>query len=179
MRAVGVALGPAIGWRDEGEHALRERPAATVQMIHNALELDLGRALIAAVRAHGRSLLVRVPHASGMLEGCYTATTTFAEGDHRRHRPERWLREGLQKIEQLRFLTDGTGRTLGRVALRFALHEPCVASVLPNVYELSQLDEFVGASDCADLDAEEVARVVELYEYNYGVPREAAPVAAP
>ncbi|MSQ36204.1 MAG: aldo/keto reductase [Dehalococcoidia bacterium] len=177
VRAVGVALGPAIGWREEGEYALRERPGATVQMIYNALELDPGRALIQAARAHGRSLLVRVPHASGMLEGRYTADTTFAEGDHRRHRPERWLREGLQKVEQLRFLTDGTGRTLGQAALRFVLHEPCVASVLPNVYELAQLDEFVGASDCPDLSADDVVRVAELYERNYGLPREAAEAA--
>ena len=38
VRAIGVALGPAIGWLDEGVSALEERGADVVQIIYNALE---------------------------------------------------------------------------------------------------------------------------------------------
>ncbi len=102
VRSIGVALGPAIGWREEGEYALAERPVDAVQMIYNALELDPGRALIAAAHRAGRSLIVRVPHSSGMLEGRYTADTEFPENDHRRHRPRAWLTNGLEKIRAAR-----------------------------------------------------------------------------
>ena len=172
VRAIGVALGPAIGWREEGIYSLTERPVDVVHMIYNALELDPGRELIAVARRAGRSLLVRVPHSSGMLEGHYDEQTTFAENDHRRHRPEAWLTGGLQKIQQLDFLTAGTGRTLGQAALRFVLHDPAVVSALPNIYELAQLDEFVGAAECADLTTADVARIEALFESNYGLPRE-------
>ena len=68
VRSLGVALGPAIGWLEEGLYALRELPVEVVHMIYNALELDPGRELIRAARERNRSLLVRVPHSSGMLE---------------------------------------------------------------------------------------------------------------
>ncbi len=170
VRSVGVALGPAIGWLDEGLYSMRDRKAEIVHMIYNALELDPGRALIAEANRTNRSLLVRVPHSSGMLEGKYTIDTVFAENDHRRHRPRAWLVNGLQKIEQLDFLTNG--RTLGQAALRFALRDEAIASALPNIYDLDQLEEFVGASDVADITEDEAARIEELYDANYGLPRE-------
>lgn len=172
VRAVGVALGPAIGWLEEGLYALSGRPVDAVQMIYNALELDPGRALIAAARHNGRSLLVRVPHSSGMLEGRYTEDTVFPENDHRRHRPRAWLTNGLKKIEQLRFLTEDGQRTIGQAALRFVLRGPEVASALPNIYEAEQIDEFVGASDCPDITDDEAAHIEALFENNYGLPQE-------
>lgn len=172
VRSVGVALGPAIGWRDEGLHALRTLPVDVVHMIYNALELDPGRELIEAAREAGRSLLVRVPHSSGMLEGRYTADTQFSERDHRSHRPKAWLTNGLRKIEQLDFLTRGRDTTLAQAALRFVLHDDAVVSALPNIYGREQLEEFVAASDCPDLTAEDVARIEALFEANYGLPRE-------
>jgi aryl-alcohol dehydrogenase-like predicted oxidoreductase len=171
VRAIGVALGPAIGWCEEGVYALAERPVDALQMIYNALELDPGRALIEAAQRTGRSLIVRVPHSSGMLEGRYTADTEFPEHDHRRHRPRAWLTNGLQKVEQLDFLT-ATGSTLGQAALRFVLHDPAVVSALPNVYDQQQLEDFVAASDRPDLTSEEIARIEALFEQNYGLPRE-------
>lgn len=172
VRSIGVALGPAIGWLEEGIYSLTERPVDVVHMIYNALELDPGRELIETARRTGRSLLVRVPHSSGMLEGTYDENTTFAENDHRRHRPKAWLTNGLVKIQQLDFLTNGTGRTLSQAALRYVLHDPSVVSALPNIYNLAQMEEFIGASDCADLSDEDMARVEALYENNYGLPRE-------
>lgn len=172
VRSVGVALGPAIGWLDEGLHALRALPVDVVHMIYNALELDPGRELIEAARETGRSLLVRVPHSSGMLEGRYTADTRFSERDHRSHRPRAWLSNGLRKIEQLDFLTEGRDTTLAQAALRFVLHDDAVASALPNIYGRDQLDEFVAASDCPDLTADDVRRIEALFETNYGLPRE-------
>ena len=69
---------------------MAQRPIHSVQMIYNALELDPGRALLRAARESNTSLLVRVPHSSGMLEGRYTEDTVFPENDHRRHRPRAW-----------------------------------------------------------------------------------------
>jgi aryl-alcohol dehydrogenase-like predicted oxidoreductase len=172
VRSIGVALGPAIGWREEGIFSLTERPVDVVHMIYNALELDPGRDLIDVARKAGKSLLVRVPHSSGMLEGRYDENTEFAENDHRRHRPKAWLTNGLVKIRALDFLTEGTGRTLAQAALRYVLHDPSVASAIPNIYDLAQMEEFIGASDVADLSDEDMRRVEELFESNYGLPRE-------
>src|SRR5690348_11551062 len=52
IRSYGVALGPAIGWRDEGLEAFRTRDIAAGQIIHNLLEQDPGRELIEARSDH-------------------------------------------------------------------------------------------------------------------------------
>jgi aryl-alcohol dehydrogenase-like predicted oxidoreductase len=173
IRAYGVALGPKIGWLEEGVKAMRERDLAGVQMIYNLLEQDPGRALIEAARETDTSLIVRVPHSSGMLEGRYTEETTFAKNDHRRHRPKEWLLDGLKKVEQLRFLTESGERTLGQAALKFVLASPEIVSTLPNIYDDEQLDEFAAAPDTPDLTDDELARVAELYESNFGLERSA------
>ncbi|HEY8339002.1 MAG TPA: aldo/keto reductase [Egibacteraceae bacterium] len=172
IRAYGIALGPKIGWRDEGVHGMRARDLASVQMIYNILEQDPGRDLLAVGRETDTKMIVRVPHSSGMLEGDLTPDTVFPKHDHRRHRPRSWLIEGVQKVDKLRFLEEA-GRTLGQAALRWVLADPGVASTLPNVYRHEQLVEFAGASDVPDLTPEELARVAELYADNFGVVPEA------
>ena len=124
IRAYGAALGPAIGWEPEGLAVIRDRDIATLQIIHNMLEQDPGRSLLAAAEERGVGVLVRVPHSSGLLEGKYTAETTFPANDHRSHRPREWLIEGLQKLEKLTFLTEGTGRTIGQAAIQWLLASP-------------------------------------------------------
>jgi aryl-alcohol dehydrogenase-like predicted oxidoreductase len=172
IRAYGVALGPKIGWLEEGVHTMRSRDVVAVQMIYNILEQEPGRELLAAARETDTRMVVRVPHSSGMLEGDLTADTVFAQSDHRRHRPRSWLVEGVQKVATLRFLEDA-GRTLGQAALRWVLADSHIATTLPNVYGVDQIKEFAGASDVPDLSAEELDAVGALYAENFGV----APIA--
>jgi aryl-alcohol dehydrogenase-like predicted oxidoreductase len=153
---------------------MRERDLAGVQMIYNLLEQDPGRALIEAARETGTSLIVRVPHSSGMLEGKYTEGTTFAKNDHRRHRPREWLLDGLKKVEQLGFLMESGERTLGQAALKFVLASPEIVSTLPNIYDEEQLEEFAAAPDTPDLTADELSRIAELYESNFGLEKQSA-----
>jgi aryl-alcohol dehydrogenase-like predicted oxidoreductase len=169
IRAWGVALGPAIGWRDEGLAAISERRAPALQIIHNLLEQDPGRDLIEAARSTGAGFVARVPHSSGLLEGRYTPETTFPAGDHRNHRPREWLIDGLRKVQSLRFL-EAPGRTLGQAAIHWLLAEPLMASVLPNIYDEAQLREFASAPESPPLSATEIERAQALYESNFGLP---------
>ena len=169
IRTYGVALGPAIGWREEGLYALSNRTLGTLQLIHNALEQEPGRELIDLARATDTGVMVRVPHSSGMLEGKYTKDTVFAENDHRRHRKREWLETGLQKIEQLDFLTASGERTLGQAALKWLLADSTVTTTLPNIYGDEQLEEFAAAPDTPDLSEEDVTRVKELYDAGFGL----------
>ncbi len=169
IRAYGAALGPKIGWLEEGVKVMHDRDLSGVQMIYNILEQDPGRDLIEAAGETDTSLIVRVPHSSGMLEGNYDENTTFGENDHRRHRPKEWLTDGLKKVEQLDFLTESGERTLGQTALKFVLASPEVSSTLPNIYGEEQIEEFAATSETPDLTEEELSRVEELYESNFGL----------
>jgi aryl-alcohol dehydrogenase-like predicted oxidoreductase len=174
VRSYGVALGPKIGWLEEGVKAMRERRIEGVQMIYNLLEQDPGRGLIEAASETDTSLIVRVPHSSGMLEGHYDENTTFAKNDHRRHRPKEWLTTGLKKVEQLSFLTESGERTLGQAALKFILATPEIASTLPNIYGEEQIEEFTAAPDTPDLTPDELSRIAELYDTNFGIEEQSA-----
>src|SRR5215211_640573 len=174
IRSYGVALGPKIGWLEEGVKAMRERQIEGVQMIYNLLEQDPGRDLIEAARETGTSLVVRVPHSSGMLEGKYDENTTFGPNDHRRHRPKEWLTTGLKKVESLSFLTESGERTLGQAALKFVLASPEIVSTLPNIYDEEQIEEFAATSEAPDLSPEELSRVSELYENDFGISQSAS-----
>lgn len=169
IRAYGVAIGPKIGWRDEGIKAMRERNVDGVQMIYNAIEQDPGRDLIGTARETSTGLVARVPHSSGLLEGNYDENTTFGENDHRRHRPQEWLIDGLQKVDALGFLTESGERTIGQAALKFCLAAPEISSTLPNIYGEEQIEEFAAAPDTPDLTEDELSRIASLYERNFGV----------
>jgi aryl-alcohol dehydrogenase-like predicted oxidoreductase len=174
IRAWGAAFGPAIGWLYEAvELVEREPDVNTIQMIWNVLEQHPGAAMIEAARRHAPDCCfnVRVTHASGMLEGKYTADTVFPENDHRRHRPRSWLVNGVEKVKTLDFLTSAR-MTLGQAALRWLLAEPLVVTTLPNIYDDGQLAEFAAASELADLTPAQLDAVAELDATNFGVEEE-------
>lgn len=172
IRAWGVALGPAFDLRqaDEGVEAIRRRRAVP-QVIYNLLEQEIGARIFPVAREAGCSVLVRVPHASGLLDGSVRNDTTFAPGDHRNwrlttnERRRAFLEEGVRKVERLAFLAEG--RTLGQAALQFVLHEPSVASVLPNITDRANLEEFARATDVAPLDDATYAAVQALVARNF------------
>ena len=141
-------------------------------MIWNILEQHPGTAMIEAAKAHAPNCCfnIRVTHASGMLEGKYTADTVFPPNDHRRHRPRSWLTNGVKKIETLDFLR--RDMTLGQAALKWLLAEPLVVTTLPNIYDAEQLAEFADAADQRALTAEEMRRIDELNRRTFGVAEE-------
>ncbi|CAF0696238.1 aldo/keto reductase [Candidatus Methylacidithermus pantelleriae] len=168
IRAYGAALGPAIGWLYEGIEVVRRRQPHVVQHIYNILETYPGRQLMDQAGPGPTRYLIRVPHASGMLEGKYTSKTTFGPNDHRRFRSKEWLEKGLVKIHKLRFL-ERDGRTLGQAAIQWLLEDPRIVSVLPNIYNEDQLEEFVGASEAVPLTVEELSKIESLIQSQFGV----------
>jgi len=170
VRYYGAALGPAIGWLYEGANCIRERDITSVQHIYNVLEQHPGLSNHDATTDTGKDtmFLIRVTHSSGMLEGKYTAETTFAPTDHRSHRPRSWLLNGIKKVEKLGFL-ENSERTLGQAALQWLLADDRVASTLPNIYNEEQLVEFAKAPDCPPLAADDLVKIDGLYADNFGV----------
>jgi aryl-alcohol dehydrogenase-like predicted oxidoreductase len=169
IRHYGVALGPAIGWRDEGLRAIRERSISSVQTVYNVLEQDPGRDFLEAAQECGIGVMARVPTSSGLLEDKYTLDTTFPPHDHRSHRPREWLVEGLQKVEQLRFLCAEHGITMAQAALKFILAKPAIACVLPTVTNEAELEEWAAASGEPDLTDADLDRIAALYDRNFDV----------
>ena len=169
IRHYGIALGPAIGWREEGLRAIAQRDIASIQTVYNVLEQQPGRDFLEAADGAGVGVMARVPTSSGLLEDKYTLETTFPKHDHRSHRPREWLVDGLQKVERLRFLCEQHDLTMSQAALKFILAQDAIACVLPTITNAEELEEWAAASGKPDLTAEDLTRIDELYERNFDV----------
>lgn len=104
-----------------------------------------------------------------------TQDTEFEPGDHRNWRMttnarrKAWMEDGLQKVEQLQgAFVDGHDRTVGQLAIQFALRSPVMASVLPNIYSAANLEEYAATFDAEPLSHEEYSAVQDLYRENFG-----------
>jgi len=171
VRELGVALGPAIGWVDEGLDALRNRPIASLQTVFNLLEQEPGRTFAAepAVTEGRVGLIARVPHASDVLSGKVTRDTTFEGDDHRAHRKRENLLDLFDKADALAFLHGAeTGRTIGQAAVAGILAIDGFTTVLPTCVNTDEVREYAGASDLP-LSADEAAEVDALWRDNFGV----------
>ncbi len=107
-----------------------------------------------------------------MLEGKYTADTTFPPTDHRSHRPKSWLINGPQENRDA--AVPRWPRPVRSVRPRCNGSSPItrVASCLPNIYDAEQLKEFATAPDSPAFTTDELARVAELANENFGIPDE-------
>ncbi|MRJ76538.1 aldo/keto reductase [Aeromicrobium sp. SMF47] len=78
-----AAYGVSVETVEEALIAIRRPYVASVQIIFNAFRLKPLDEVLPAARAAGVGIIARVPLASGLLSGRYTADTTFAADDHR------------------------------------------------------------------------------------------------
>ncbi len=169
VRYVGAALGPDIGWREEGEAAMTERHVASLQVIYSVIEQQPARQFFSTAHQERTGLLSRVPHASSVLtdEFVEQAKVEFDPSDHRAHRKREWLDEAFRKREKVLFIARETGRTLAQAAIQFALSEPSIASVLPNIITPQQLSEYTAATDVPPLTPAELAELYRLYDEEF------------
>jgi aryl-alcohol dehydrogenase-like predicted oxidoreductase len=170
VRELGVALGPAIGWVEEGLQAIRQRPIVSLQTVFNVIEQEPGLTFAREIdeRGAGIGLIARVPHASDALSGKVTRDTVFPPGDHRAHRNRDNMLDNFDKADTLTFLWEGTGRTMGQAAIAAILADPSFTTVLPTCVDADEVREYAAASDLPLTDGER-ARVDELWRENFGV----------
>jgi aryl-alcohol dehydrogenase-like predicted oxidoreductase len=171
VRELGVALGPAIGWVDEGLESLRERRIVSLQTVFNLLEQEPGRSFAAepAVTEGRVGLIARVPHASDVLSGKVTRDTVFEGDDHRAHRKRENLLDLFDKADALAFLHGPeTGRTIGQAAVAGILAMDGFTTVLPTCVTPDEVREYAAASDLP-LSTEEKAEVDAKWHDNFGV----------
>ena len=170
VRELGVALGPAIGWVEEGCISIRDRDVVSLQTVFNVLEQEPGLTFAREPRVVDGEchLISRVPHASDTLSGKVERDTVFPPGDHRRHRNRENMLDNFDKADTLAWLWEGTGRTRGQAAIAGILANPSFATVLPTCVNADEVREYAAASDLP-LTAEESERLDAAWNDNFGI----------
>lgn len=163
VKTLQVALGPAIGWTQEGLEAMEKGNVNAVQTVYNILEQTPGNELLENASQKDVGILVRVPDASGILTGKVDEKTSMSQNDHRSARKIEWIKSALKKVEQLRPIADRNGLTITELAIKFILSKKGISSVLPTVISTDEIEQFASMSDGKYINNSDMKEITELY----------------
>ena len=169
IKSHGIALGPAIGWEDEGIIAMEKRNITCLQTVYNLLEQEPGRTLLDNAKKYDVGIMVRVPDASGVLTGKINEKTIFDKNDHRANRKKEWITESRKKIEKMTPFLNTKGWDIYQLAIKFILSQKQVSVVLPTVTDIEEFGTIAEMSDGNYLTEDESAYMTELYNNNFYV----------
>lgn len=173
-----AAYGVSVETSDQALAAIARPNVANVQIIVNPFRLKPLDAVLPAAADAGVAILARVPLASGLLSGKYTAETTFAENDHRSYNRDGSAFDqgetfsgvdfatGLEAVRELEAaLPDGVSLPAATLAWIAGLRG--VTTVIPGARNLRQAESNAAAArlldDGTDLSGFDAA-VREVYD---------------
>jgi len=167
IKSHGVALGPAIGWKNEGLLAIEKRSISCLQTVYNILEQEPGRTFLDAASKNNVGVMARVPDASGVLTGKVSEKTVFDKNDHRGNRKKEWIIEAIQKIEKIKPIAIANGWNISQLAIKFILSQMAISIVIPTAIDIEEIEMFVAMSDGKYLNESELAQITDLYNNNF------------
>jgi aryl-alcohol dehydrogenase-like predicted oxidoreductase len=167
IKSYGVALGPAIGWKEEGILSMEKRDVTCLQSVYNLLEQDPIKDFFQIAEANDVGLMARVPDASGVLTGKVKMDTVFDKNDHRSTRKKEWIVQALKKIEYIKPIADSYGWTITELAIKFILSHHKITSVLPTVINLEEIELFTNMSDGKYLRQNDWEALSQMYDKDF------------
>ncbi|WP_438446060.1 aldo/keto reductase [Gorillibacterium sp. sgz5001074] len=170
IRAYGVSVESV----EEGLLCLEQPGVQALQVIFNLFRQKPLEQLFPLARERGVGILVRLPLASGLLTGKFTAASTFAADDHRSFNRngdsfnvgETFaglpFEKGVELSEELRWIAEGRG-SMARAAQRWILEAPEVSCIIPGFKNRTQVEENLKALDTPGYSEEERQRLAGFY----------------
>ena len=145
VQAVGISLNRWEPWN--GVRAVKSGLMDAVQVIYNVFDQNPEDELFPACRAHNVGVIARVPFDEGSLTGTLTLESTWPANDWRSTYfvPEN-LRASVEHADALKPLVPA-GSTMAEMALRFILNNHDVATIIPGMRKLKNVEANVAASD--------------------------------
>jgi len=168
------SYGISVETAEEALTAIARPNVASVQIILNAFRLKPLDEVVPAARAAGVGIIARVPLASGLLSGKYTAETTFAENDHRSYNRSGEAFDvgetfsgvdfdsGVAAAREFAALV-AQGATPAQAAIAWVIAQPGVSTVIPGARNAEQARGNAAAADVR-IDEAFDAVVRELYD---------------
>jgi len=168
--------GVSVETSAEALTAIARPNVATVQIVLNAFRLKPLDEVLPAAQAAGVGIIARVPLASGLLSGRYTADTVFAANDHRTYNRDGShfdqgetfagvdFATGVEAAQEFSALAAEHDLAPATAALAWLAQLPGVSTVIPGARTPEQARANAAAGEVAELGPEFHARVVELYD---------------
>ncbi len=167
--------GASVETVEEGLLCLKQDGCATLQIIFNLFRQDAVAELLPAAKAADVGIIVRLPLASGLLSGKFTADHKFDEKDHRNfNRDGKFFNvgetfsglpfeQGVRLVNEMKALLP-EDVPLAQSALRWILDHEAVSSIIAGVTKPHQLEGNVAAAALPPLGEQRHARLAAFYQ---------------
>src|SRR3954463_10906048 len=163
IKAWGVSLGPAIGWREEGVKAMLDHNAKAVQTVYNLFEQDPGREFCEVAKSTRAGVLARVHDNSSILKDVVKVDTTLGKDDHRKFRDQNWKIYGLKKLELVRHYASDHGMNVHQLACKWLLQQPGMTSITGTFLNEQEIKDACDATAKPDLSQAELEQISKDY----------------
>ncbi len=167
-------FGASVVSVEEGLICLQQEGLRSLQVIFNPLRQKLVAELLPQAQAKGVGIIVRLPLASGLLAGKYTAATVFPASDHRNYNRDGQhfnvgetfaglpFGIGVELADQLKtYLPDGM--SLAEMSLRWILDHEAVSVIIPGASSAAQARGNAAAAALPRLPPALHAQLSEFY----------------
>lgn len=150
--------------KEQIESCLNAGPVHSLQPPYNLFERGADAELLPFCREKEIATLVYGGLCRGLLTGKFTGEEKFPRGDLRRgdpkFKPDRF-KQYVKAVESLKKIAAKYGKAPGQFALRWALQQPGVTSVIAGARTARQVEENVGISGW-QIDPEDLAKVEDV-----------------
>jgi len=145
VHAVGISMNRWEPWN--GVRAVKSGLIDAVQVIYNIFDQNPEDELFLACRAYNVGVIARVPFDEGSLTGTLTLQSTWPADDWRSTYfvPEN-LRSSVEHADALKPLVP-VDSAMAEMALRFILNNHDVATIIPGMRKLKNVEANIAASD--------------------------------
>jgi aryl-alcohol dehydrogenase-like predicted oxidoreductase len=167
-------FGASVETMQEAQECLDVDGLASLQIIFNVFRQKPVSALFDRAKDKGVAIIVRLPLASGLLSGKFTARSQFPADDHRNFNRDGKkfsvgetfagvpLEKGVELVDLMRgFIPEGMTPT--QFAMRWILDFDAVTVVIPGAKSPEQVAENCSASDLPPLSAELHEDLADFY----------------
>ncbi|QIK64720.1 aldo/keto reductase [Leucobacter viscericola] len=171
--------GVSVETTAEALEAIKHPGVATVQLIANAFRLKPIDEVLPVAAAAGVGVIARVPLASGLLSGRYTADTTFAANDHRTYNRAGEAFDVGETFSGVEFATGiaaageftslvnelaPRGTSPAQAAIAWLWQQPGITTVIPGARNAEQSRNNAQAGFVPELGDQFTAGVRDIYD---------------
>lgn len=169
------AFGASVETMEEAMICLEQPDITSLQIIFNLFRQKPAEQVLQKAKQNNTAIIVRLPLASGLLAGKYTAETTFAPGDHRTFNRDGQafnvgetfaglpFEKGVELAEGIRQYVP-EGMTMAQFSLRWILDHDAVSVVIPGARNRKQVEGNAAASDLPSLSGDTHKSLRDFYE---------------
>jgi len=159
----------------EGLLCMEHDDCASLQVIFNIFRQKVATELLPVAKQKKVGIIARVPLASGLLSGKFTADHQFGESDHRNYNADGQkfnvgetfaglpFKTGVQMANEIAQVV-GDEAPLAQTSLRWILDHEAVSTIIPGATKLSQVESNCSAAGLSPLSSDVHHQLSSLYE---------------